>query len=47
MTPAFLHLLNAYKPIATVGVVSFLIVSKSSLINTLKRAKVRRRVSLG
>jgi GTPase involved in cell partitioning and DNA repair len=46
-TPALLRLLKAYKPIATVGVVTFLIISKSSLINTLKRAKVRRRVSLG
>ena len=45
-TPALLRL-KAYKPIATVGVVTFLIISKSSLINTLKRAKVRRRVSLG
>ncbi|KAF8492434.1 hypothetical protein F5888DRAFT_1806862 [Russula emetica] len=46
MTPALLRLLKAYKPIATVGVVSFLIVSKSSLINTLKRAKELQSVQL-
>jgi nuclear GTP-binding protein len=45
-----LRLLKAYKPSAaqsvTVGVVGFPNVGKSSLINTLRRAKVRR-VSLG
>ncbi|KAF8488951.1 hypothetical protein F5888DRAFT_1893186, partial [Russula emetica] len=45
-TPALLHLLKAYKPIATVGVVTFLIISKSSLINTLKRAKESHSVQL-
>ncbi|KAF8496270.1 hypothetical protein F5888DRAFT_1890259 [Russula emetica] len=45
-TPALLRLLKAYKPIATVGVVTFLIISKSSLINTLKRAKESHSVQL-
>ena len=44
--PALLRLLKAYKPnvsqSVTVGVVGFPNVSKSSVINTLKRAKVRR-----
>ena len=45
--PALLPLLKAYKPSASqsvsVSVVGFPNVGKSSLINTLKRAKVRRR----
>ncbi|KAF8484323.1 hypothetical protein F5888DRAFT_1834622 [Russula emetica] len=45
-TPALLRLLKAYKPIATIGVVTFLIISKSSLINTLKRAKESHSVQL-
>ncbi|KAF8494719.1 hypothetical protein F5888DRAFT_1846254 [Russula emetica] len=45
-TPALLRLLKAYKPIATVGVVTFLIISKSSLINTLKWAKESHSVQL-
>jgi ribosome biogenesis GTPase A len=45
------HLLKAYRPSAaqsvTVGVVGFPNVRKSSLVNSLKWAKVRRRVFLG
>ena len=48
--PALLRLLKAYKPSVaqsgTVSVVGFPNVSKSSLINTLKHAKVRHRIYL-
>jgi nuclear GTP-binding protein len=42
--PALLHPLNADKPSATQSVIGFPNVGKTSLINTLKRAKVRHRV---
>jgi nuclear GTP-binding protein len=48
--PALLRLLKAYKPSVaqsgTISVVGFPNVGKSSLINTLKCAKVRHRVCL-
>ena len=51
MAPALLHLLKAYKlsmaQSVTVDVIGFPNVSKSSLINMLKWAKVCHRISLG